>query len=292
MGRASVQIVEANGVNLCAETFGERADPAILLIMGSGASMDWWEDEFCERLATGPRFVIRYDHRDTGQSVSYEPGAPGYTSGDLVADPVGVLDAFGLPGAHVVGMSMGGALAQLVALDYPARVASLTLISTSPAGPEPDLPPMSEEAKAKFAAVAEPDWSDRDAVIDYGVELARATAGASRPFDEAGVRGLWRRVIDRTDNVESSFKNHELVEGGGRWRERLGGLTVPTLVIHGTEDPLFPLGHGSALAREIPGARLLALERTGHELPRAVWDVVVPAILEHTSESAPAAAPD
>jgi len=289
---ASVQIVAANGVDLCAETFGEETDPAILLIMGSGASMDWWEDEFCERLATGPRFVIRYDHRDTGQSVTYEPGAPGYTSGDLVADPVGLLDASGLAGAHIVGMSMGGALAQLMALDYPDRVQSLTLISTSPAGPEPDLPAMSEEAKARFAAVAEPDWSDREAVIDYGVELARAAASGSRPFDEAGMRELWGRVIDRTANVESSFKNHDLVEGGERWRERLGGLTVPTLVIHGAEDPLFPLGHGSALAREIPGARLLALERTGHELPRAVWDVVVPAILEHTSEGAPAAAPD
>jgi pimeloyl-ACP methyl ester carboxylesterase len=292
MARASVQIIEANGVNLCAETFGDRTDPGILLIMGSGASMDWWEDEFCERLATGPRFVIRYDHRDTGQSVSYEPGAPRYTSGDLVADTVGLLDAFGLAAAHLVGMSMGGALAQLVALDHPDRVVSLTLISTSPAGPEPDLPPMSEEAKARFAKVSEPDWSDREAVIDYGVELARASASGSRPFDEAGMRELWGRVVDRTGNVESSFKNHDLVEGGERWRERLGGLTVPTLVIHGAEDPLFPLGHGSALAREIPGARLLALERTGHELPRAVWDVVVPAILEHTSAGAPAAAPD
>ena len=103
--------------------------------------MDWWEDDFCARLAAGPRFVIRYDHRDTGQSVSYAPGAPGYTGDDLVADAIGVLDALGVDRAHVVGQSMGGALAQVLALEHPGRVASLTLIATSPAGPgEPDLP--------------------------------------------------------------------------------------------------------------------------------------------------------
>jgi pimeloyl-ACP methyl ester carboxylesterase len=122
------------GVELCAETFGDPSAPPLLLIMGSGASMDWWEEDFCERLAAGGRFVVRYDHRDTGQSVTYPPGKPDYTGDDLMADAVGVLDALGLASAHVVGMSMGGALAQLVALDHPDRVASLTLISTSPAG--------------------------------------------------------------------------------------------------------------------------------------------------------------
>src|SRR5436309_2177193 len=126
------KFVQVNGVDLCVETFGDPADPAILLIMGGGASMDWWEDEFCERLAAGLRFVIRYDHRDTGQSVGYEPGSPGYTSWDLVTDAVGLLDAFGLASAHIVGLSMGGGIAQTLALDYSSRVASLTLMSTSP----------------------------------------------------------------------------------------------------------------------------------------------------------------
>jgi pimeloyl-ACP methyl ester carboxylesterase len=279
------QIVNANGVDLCAQAFGDPSDPAILLIMGSSASMDWWEDEFCERLAAGSRFVIRYDHRDTGRSVSYEPGAPPYTLGDLVADAVGVLDAFGPAGAHVVGMSMGGAIAQRVALDHPDRVASLTLISTGPAGPgpdDPDLPTMSEETRAEFTAAAEPDWSDRAAVIDYLVHLARASASRSRTFDEAAFRDLAGRVFDRTVNIASSMTNHNALDGGDRWRERLGSLSVATLVIHGTEDPVVPYGNALALAREIPGAELLTLEQTGHELPRAVWDVVVPAILAHT----------
>jgi pimeloyl-ACP methyl ester carboxylesterase len=226
---------------------------------------------------------VRYDHRDTGQSISYPPGAPGYTSSDLVTDAVGVLDALGVHRAHVVGQSMGGALAQVMALDHPRRVASLTLVATSPAGPDADLPPMPDEARAAFGAIAEPDWSDRGAVVDYLTELWRAGAGRSRPFDERGVRELCGRVLDRTTNMASSMKNHYAAEGGDRWRERLGALGPPTLVIHGTEDPVFPYGHGVALANEIPGAELLALEGAGHELPRRDWDVVVTAILAHTS---------
>ena len=276
--------MQVNGVELCVETFGAPADPAVLLIMGAAASMDWWEDDFCERLAAGPRFVIRYDHRDTGQSVSYAPGAPGYTGDDLIADAIGVLDALGVDRAHVVGQSMGGALAQVLALEHPGRVASLTLIATSPAGPgEPDLPDMTAEGRAAFAQVTEPDWSDRAAVIDYATELSRACAGRSRPFDERGTRALWERVLDRTTNIESSMKNHYATEGGGgRWRERLATLDMPALVVHGTEDPMFPVAHGEALAREIRGAELLVLEGSGHELARRDWDVVVPAILRLT----------
>src|SRR5918993_3590679 len=141
------RIIRANEVDLCVQTFGDRADPPILLIMGGASSMDWWEDGFCKLLVAGSRFVVRYDHRDTGQSVSYEPGAAPYSLRDLAEDAVGLLDAFGLESAHLVGMSMGGRIGQLATLDHPDRVASLTLISTSPtAGPSyPDLPGMSEE---------------------------------------------------------------------------------------------------------------------------------------------------
>ena len=279
-------IVHANGVDLCVETFGEETDPAVLLVMGAAASMDWWEDDFCAHLAAGSRHVIRYDHRDTGQSTSYPPGAPGYSGADLVADPVALLDVLGLRAAHVAGMSMGGALAQVMALDHREHVASLTLVATSPAGPgDADLPPMTDEVRAAFGAIAEPDWSDRAATIDYLTALSRALASRSHPFDEDGVRALCARALDRTANVESTMKNHYAAEGGDRWRERLAGLDVPTLVVHGTEDPLFPLGHGEALAREIPGAELLVLAGTGHELPRRDWDVVVPAILRVTRGS-------
>ena len=282
------RIIRANGVDLCVQTFGDRPDPPILLIMGGGSSMDWWEDGFCERLMAGSRFVLRYDHRDTGQSVSYEPGAAPYSLRDLAEDAVGVLDALGLESAHLVGMSLGGWIGQLVALENPERVASLTLISTSPtAGPgDPDLPEMSQELQTFFAGEAsEPDWSDRSAVIDSIVEGERRFAG-SGPFDEVAIRALAARAFDRTTDFASSIANHATIDSGDRWRERLGEVSIPTLVIHGTEDPMYPYPNAVALAKEIPGAQLLALERMGHEVPpRALWDVVVGAILRHTASA-------
>jgi pimeloyl-ACP methyl ester carboxylesterase len=281
--KSSERMVEVNGVELCAQTFGNADDPAVLLVMGLAASMLHWEDEFCERLAAGSRFVIRYDHRDTGRSVTYPPGAPGYTGDDLVADAAGLLDALGVSWAHVVGFSAGGGIAQLLALDYADRVASLTLISTSP-GTGADLPGMSDELRAYFAdPPPEPDWSDAEAVIDYLVEEERVYAAPSRPFDEAERRELAGRILDRTTDLAASMKNHWALDGGKSWRERLGEIRVRTLVLHGTEDPFFPIGHALALEREIPGARLIRVERMGHELPREVWDVVVPEILRHTT---------
>jgi pimeloyl-ACP methyl ester carboxylesterase len=280
------QTVVANGVDICVETFGDPTDPAILLIMGSAASMDWWNDEFCARLAAGSRMVIRFDHRDTGESVSYEPGAPGYTGDDLDEDPVGVLDALDVERAHLAGISMGAAIAQIVALDHPDRVASLTLISTTSAVPRPGkraLPGMTAEGQARFAAISEPDWSDRGAVIDYMVELERACAGTI-PFEEARFRAYAERAYDRTTNVRSMLTNHDLIHGSDSPNDRrLDDLRAPTLVVHGTHDPMFPHEHGVALADEIPDARLLTLAGAGHELPRATWDLVVPAILEHTA---------
>jgi pimeloyl-ACP methyl ester carboxylesterase len=240
-----------------------------------------WEEEFCECLAAGPRFVVRYDHRDTGRSVSYEPGAPPYTLRDLVADAVGLLDAFDLGSAHLVGRSMGGQIAILAALDYPDRVASLTLIGTSPGGS--DLPPMSQEFLAHISRARSPDWSDREAVIDHVIDLLRLYSSGSPHFDEASMRDRVGRDVDRTVNIASSQINHFVMDAGEPFRNRLGEIGVPTLVVHGSEDLVFPLGHAIVLEKEILGARLLTLERTGHELPPAVWDVVVPAILRLTS---------
>jgi pimeloyl-ACP methyl ester carboxylesterase len=279
------RIVEVNGVDLCVDATGGAADPAVLLIGGMGASMDWWEEEFCQRLAAGGRFVIRYDHRDTGQSVSYPAGAPGYTGADLAADAVGVLDAFGRRSAHLAGVSMGGALAQQVALAHPDRVDSLVLISTSPAVPcGSELPPMSDELRAYYTTeVPHPDWTERAAVIDYLVDYERRLEGAEY-FDEAHVRALVARIADRTTDMAASMMNHALIEEGELARGRLDEITAPTLVIHGTADPLFPYGHGEALAREIPHAELLPLEGVGHQVPpRPYWTPVIAAMLRHTS---------
>ena len=275
------RMIEVNGVALCAEAFGDPADPPILLVMGVGASMLWWEEGFCRMLADGRRFVIRYDHRDTGCSVTYEPGRPGYTGADLVADAAGVLDAYDIPAAHMVGVSAGGALAQLLALDFPERVLSLVLMSTSPAvSTGRRLPPPSEEF-TRFAAGVEVDWTDSDSVVEYLVGYSRVLAGGQRTFDERALRELARREVERARDFAAA-RNHDVLPDDERSHRPVSSISAPTLVIHGTADPMFPIGHGEALADAIPGARLLRLEGAGHGLDRADHEDVVEAILDHT----------
>ena len=275
-------MIEANGVELCTESFGHPADPPILLIMGIGASMLWWEEGFCRLLAEGERFVIRYDQRDTGRSVTYEPGPPPYTGADMLADAASVLDAYGIAAAHVVGVSAGGAFAQQLALGYADRVLSLVLISTSPATPGERGLPSATERYRRFVTSATVDWSDERSVIEYLVDYARVLAGSARPFDDAAMHELVRRDVERAQDIAAS-ENHGLAAEGETPREPLSTIAVPTLVIHGTDDPMFPLEHGAALAREIPGARLLALEGTGHGVERADWKTIAHAIVVHTA---------
>lgn len=279
-----------NGVELCVETFGDATSPAILLISGAAASMDWWDPEFCGRLAAGGRFVIRYDHRDTGRSVGYPPGRPGYTAGDLAADAVALIDVVAGGRAHLAGLSMGGGIAQVIAANHPDKVISLVLMSTSPIErdeADAELPPMTAELRAVFdQPPPDPDWNDRQAVVEYLVETDRAFAGPDG-FDEAFTRRVAGRVVERTTNLESSAKNHWLVVGGDDEADpaRLSQVRAPTLVIHGTRDPLFPPEHGQALAR-IRGEQLLMLDGVGHQVPPpSTWDVVVPAMLSHTGRA-------
>jgi pimeloyl-ACP methyl ester carboxylesterase len=276
------RLVEANGVELCTESVGDPADPPVLLVMGIGASMLWWEDDFCRTLAGGGRFVIRYDHRDTGRSVTYERGRPGYTGTDLARDAIGVLDAYGIPAAHVVGVSAGAAFAQLLALEFAERVLSLVLISSSPAtAGDRGLPPPTDEFGA-FVSTAEVDWSDRNSVIEYLVGYSRLLAGGRRPFDDAAMRELVTRDVERARDF-GAVQNHDLLAGGEASTKALSSIKVPTLVIHGGADPMFPIEHGQALAAEIPGARLLPLEDGGHGVDRADWAAISRGILEHTA---------
>ena len=272
------KILEANGVGLCVETFGDPADPSVLLIHGASASMLWWEEALCERIAASGRHVIRFDNRDTGRSVSSPPGQPGYALRDMADDAVGVLDALGVGGAHLVGRSMAGAIVTLAAVHDPGRVASLTLVSTTTGGA--DLPPMSDEVIA-HVGTGGPDPADRAAVVEFIVDLMRVYSGGSPYFDAAAMRALAERDVARTANIASCLTNHFVIDFGAPIR--FGDIDAPTLVVHGEADPVFPLGHGEALQRAIPGAELLVLEKAGHELPPPVWDEFVPALVRHTA---------
>jgi len=277
------RMITVRGVQLCAESFGDPGQPPLLLMMGNGASMLWWEDDLCRMLAAGGRFVVRYDQRDTGRSVTYEPGHPGYDAGDLLEDTVGVLDAFDIEAAHFVGVSSGGGLAQELALDHPDRTRSLTLISTTFAMPSHgrDLPGPTEEF-IRFVQSADPDWTDDDAVVDYLVAYAEMLTGGRRPFPEREVREMVRADVRRADSPASA-QNHDLLADPPRDRPPLASIRVPTLVVHGAADPMFPLPHGQALAEEIPGAELLVLPDAGHGVERADWGALAAAILEHTA---------
>lgn len=277
----SERVVRAGGIELCTAAFGDPTDPPILLVMGVGASMLWWDEALCHLLAERHRYVIRYDHRDTGRSTTYPVGRPGYTGADLVHDAAAVLDGYGIGSAHVVGVSAGGALAQLFALEHAKRVRSLVLISTSPAtGSGRDLPAPTERF-VQFVRSTSVDWSDSDAVVDYLVAYARMLAGGRREFDEAAMRELVRGDVERAHDIAAT-RNHDILAEGEQPRVPISTIGVPTLVVHGTADPMFALEHGEALAAEIPGARLLMLTDAGHGVDRADWPVLVDAIAQHT----------
>ncbi|WP_020138323.1 alpha/beta fold hydrolase [Streptomyces sp. 351MFTsu5.1] len=272
------RLLDVNGVGLCVETFGDPAAPAIVLVAGACASMLWWDAELCERIATGGRFVVRYDQRDTGRSACCPPGRPTYTYRDLAQDVLGILDALGVERAHLVCQSMFGGIGLLLGVDRPDRVASLTFVSTSTGAA--DLPPPA----AGLAMPAAPDPSDPAAVVAYVVAGARACAGGSPYFDEAAIRTLAERDVARARNYASTLENHYAIGFDEPSRGGFGDITAPTLVVHGDLDPLLPPAHGEALRDAVPGAELLVLEGAGHDVPRAVWDAFVPALVRHTAE--------
>ncbi|WP_405632574.1 alpha/beta fold hydrolase [Streptomyces sp. NBC_00016] len=276
------RLVEIDDVGLCFETFGNPADPAILLIDGATASMLWWETELCERIARGDRFVIRYDNRDTGRSTSYPPGRPGYTFTDLAGDALGILDALHIERAHVVCRSMSGGLGLIIGVDHPDRVESLTFVSTSTG--EDGLPPPSDALADGIPA--DPDPADSAAVVDFVVASAKACSGGSPYFDETATRALVERDVARTRTIASTLVNHYAMSFDGSSRD-FAAVKAPTLVVHGDHDPVFPLPHGHALRDAIPGATLLILEGAGHDLPKPLWDVFVPALLRHTGGGRP-----
>jgi pimeloyl-ACP methyl ester carboxylesterase len=264
--------VEANGIALGVERFGEAAAPLILL--AGGTTMLSWPDALCEALARRGRHVVRYDLRDSGASTTVDPEAPAYTLRDLADDAAALARKLDDRPAHLAGIGVGGMVAQVAALDHPEAFSALTLVGTRPVAPgrvDDDLPDHDAAAMDRLFSRPMPDWSDRAAVAAF------AAAGAEILGDDPTIaRATAERRWDRTPGTQPALQMANQLgmvfarlDCKPRWRARLSELATPALVVHGRRDPFFPIGNGEALAREIPGARLLVLEEAATAIPVA-----------------------
>ncbi|GAA3544017.1 hypothetical protein GCM10022222_29580 [Amycolatopsis ultiminotia] len=272
-----------DGVTLGVEHFGEPTAPLVLL--AGGTTMLSWPDALCQALARGGRHVVRYDLRDSGTSTTVNPGAPTYTLRDLAADAATLARGFDDRPAHLAGIGVGGMVAQVAAIEHPEAFSALTLVGTRPVAPGPvddDLPDHDAAVLDRWFSLPMPDWSDRAAVAEY------AAAGAKVLGDDpAAARTSAERVFDRTPGTEPEVQManqmgmvFSRLDCTPRWRERLPELAIPALVVHGRRDPFFPVGNGEALAREIPGARLLVLDQAATAIPATATAEVAAAMLK------------
>ncbi|GAB4350321.1 MAG: alpha/beta hydrolase [Candidatus Abyssubacteria bacterium] len=286
--------VKANGIRLEYDTFGESSSAPLLLIMGLGSQMILWDEEFCTRLAAKGHFVIRFDNRDVGLSTKLdEAGIPNvmkamsalmqgekiespYSIDDMADDSVGLLDALKIDKAHICGASMGGMVAQTIAIRHPKRVATLTSIMSSTGAP--DLPRAKPEVMMMMLT---PPPQEREACIQHGLKLWRTISGPGFPFDEKWTRERLARSYDRCFYPQGAVRQLMAILAHGDRTPALKSVTAPTLVIHGAADPLVPVECGKATAEAVPGASLLIIEGMGHSLPPEVWPQIINAIAEH-----------
>jgi pimeloyl-ACP methyl ester carboxylesterase len=289
----------ANGIQIEYDSFGARSGEPILLVMGLGGQMLLWDEEFCERLADRGHWVVRYDNRDVGLSTHFdahgEPNLPqimldaqagktpavAYSLDDMADDAIGLCDALELPRAHVVGASMGGMIAQTIAYRHPARVSSLVSIMSSTGSPT--LPPAKPELLARLAG---PAPVGRDATIDAAVETWRMISGPGYPFDEAAVRERTGVLYDRANHPQGQARQLAAIIAHGDRSPRLAAVRAPTLVIHGTDDPLVPVEGGVHTHESIAGSDLLLIPGMGHDLPRSLFGKLVDAISTHVKKAA------
>jgi pimeloyl-ACP methyl ester carboxylesterase len=287
-------IAKANGIEIAYEGFGRPADPALLLIRGFAGQMLGWHEDFCGRIAGEGYFVIRFDNRDVGLSTKFDAagildlaklvaarqsGAEvprAYCLEDMADDAVGLLDALGIERAHVCGVSMGGMIAQLVAIRHPGRLRSL--ISYMSTTGEPDLPQGTPQAQAVLAT-APPEG--REAAIQHTVQVHRVLAGDELGLDEAWARDMAERSWDRSSYSEGALRQMAAIMAARPRTRALGSVRVPTLVLHGSADPIIPVAHAHQTAEAIPGAELVVIEGLGHDIGPPGWPFSIPAIVEH-----------
>ena len=290
--------VTANGIQIEYDTFGDSSFPVLLLIAGNGAQMIVWDAEFCELLAKKGLFVIRFDNRDAGLSTKFdEAGIPdmmaaikaamegktvesAYTLDDMADDSVGLLNALGIKKAHICGASMGGMIAQVISYRHPKYAMSLTSIMSTTGNP--DLPYGKMDA---IAAVVAPAPEERKAYVEHFVNVWRRIWSPGFPFEEERVRTFMEKSYDRSYCPQGMARQNTAVIASGDRRPLLSSIKVPTLVIHGADDPLIPVEGGKDTARAIPGASLLIINGMGHDMPKKVWSEIADAISHHTAQA-------
>jgi len=272
----------ANGIELEYQVFGAEQDPPLLLIAGLGAQMLSWDGDFCRLLAAQGFRVIRFDNRDVGLSTWME-GAGEYSLDDMAADAAALLDALGIPAAHVVGASMGGFIAQLVALNHPEKVLTLTSIMSGPNGADQVRP--TEDGTAVLMVPAPETRAERIAV---GIWAKQKLMGPDDPFDLEYEERRIIAALDRAYHPAGFMRQLQAIMAAQGRLARLAKLRVPALVIHGDADILVPVDNGRNVAAAIPGARLMEIKGMGHDLPKRVWPQVVEAIAELARHASPA----
>lgn len=288
-------VIKANGIDIHYEEAGAADAPAMLLVMGFGAQLTLWPDELVEALMAAGFRVIRYDNRDVGLSHKFDrTKAPGivkltllaklgitprvpYTLADMAADGIGLLDALGIEGAHIVGASMGGMIGQHMAARYPERCLSFTQIFSTTGNPR--LPPARKAAIA--ALVRRPASTDEAVLTKHGMMLARTIGSPAYPADEDRLRQRVTDGIRRSHYPEGATRHLSAVVADGDRRAMLRGIAVPTLVLHGEDDPLVPCEGGHDTAATIPGARIRTIAGWGHDLPLALIDDLAGEIAGH-----------
>lgn len=290
--------VDSNGIQIEYETFGEPSSRPLLLIMGFAGQLILWDEELCKQIAQRGHYVIRYDNRDVGLSTKIddagvpdimkiietlmmgEPVHPPYTIEDMADDAVGLLDALSIGKAHICGMSMGGMIAQTIAVNYPQRVSSLISIYSNMGDPE-DPQPQPEA----FELLTTPFPDEREASIEHAMKLFHTITGPGFPFDEEWHRKIAAQAFDRAFYPQGPVRQLAAILTQKNRRPALASVSVPTLVVHGADDPLVPVECGKNTAAAIPGAELMIIDGMGHDIPHSgAWPKIVDAIANHTNK--------
>jgi pimeloyl-ACP methyl ester carboxylesterase len=266
------RVAAVNGIEIAFEVIGERDRPPMLLINGLGGQLLQWDLEFCKLLAAGGFRVIRFDNRDVGHSTKLG-ASDRYTLEDMAADTIGLLNHLAIDAAHLVGISMGGMIAQTIAIRHPDRVLSLVSIMSTTGNPKVGRP---------HRRGLIPRWQgpppSREAYVERVLELARALSSEAYPPDERRLRRQFAAAYDRGYHPAGVLRQMRASATAGDRTRALGGVSVPTLVIHGDADPLVDQSGGRATAAAIPAAELLIIEGMGHTIPRSQWRRIVAAI--------------